>query len=518
MDDQTGNGFPWWGAIVAFTVGSLILTPASPGQAPKGEAGAFTAEIHQVGAETRVINVSIGKSVLIDLSKPISRASIAAEDVATVVVLSPTQLMVTGKGFGSTQLVVWTEEGEQKLFDILVQIEIPQLKGIIKRAAPDANVDVEVVHNTVVLMGDVASAESAERIAQVAGIFSGNVVNHLTVRGEQQVLLRTTVAEVSKSALRTLGINGFMAGKQFPDVFFFSNINNINPTTIAPAEDVLANVTIPFLTGPSGVGPATTFSIGFPKIQMQLFVQALRDNGLLRVLAEPNLVALSGETATFLAGGEYPVPVPQDQNTITIEYREFGVRLNFTPVVLGRNLVRLRVAPEVSALDYSNAVDFAGFVVPGLTKRNAETTVELGNGQTLAMAGLLNEQVRASAAKIPGIGDVPIIGQLFSSVEYRSETTELVILVSPEVVAGLNPDQVPPVPGEFHRTPNDWEFYFLGQIEGEPVAPLDVTPAKALETEYPARVAPAEQEEDLAFRGPWGPGSVQEVPSHVVEQ
>lgn len=518
MDDQTGNGFPRWGAIVAFTMGTLILTPASPGQVPKGEAGDFTATIRQVGVETRVITVAIGKSVLIDLSKPISRASIAAEDVATVLVLSPTQIMVTGKGFGSTQLVVWTEDDQQKIFEIMVQIEIPQLRGIIKRAAPDSDVDVEVVHNTVVLLGDVPSGEAADRIAQVAGIFSGNVVNHLRVRGEQQVLLRCTVAEVSRQAMRQLGFNGFMAGDDFRDMFFFQNINGLNPTSIIPAEDVLATATIPFLTGPSGIGPATTFSIGFPRVQMQLFVQALRDNGLLKILAEPNLVAISGQTATFLAGGEYPVPVPQDQNTITIEYREFGVRLNFTPVVLGRNMVRLRVAPEVSALDYSNAVDFAGFVVPGLSKRNAETTVELGNGQTLAMAGLLNEQVRASSSKIPGIGDVPIIGQLFSSVEYQSETTELVILVSPEVVCGLNPDQVPPVPGEFHRHPNDWEFYFLGQLEGEPVPPLDVTPAKALETDYPARVAPAELEEDLAFRGPWGPGSVQEVPPPVVEQ
>ncbi|UCG34172.1 MAG: type II and III secretion system protein family protein [Phycisphaerales bacterium] len=518
MDDQTGNGFPRWGAIVAFTAGSLILPPVSSGQAPPGEAGDFTASISQVSADTSVVTVSIGKSVLIDLSKPINRASIAAEDVATVVVLSPMQIMVTGKGFGSTQLVVWTEEGEQKIFDIMVQIEIPQLIGIIRRAAPGSDVDVEVVHNTVVLLGDVPSGEVADRITQVAGIFSGNVVNHLRVRGEQQVLLRCTVAEVSRQAMRQLGFNGFMAGDDFRDFFFFSNVNGINPTSIIPAEDVLATATIPFLTGPSGISPATTFSIGFPRVQMQLFVQALRDNGLLKVLAEPNLVAISGQTATFLAGGEYPVPVPQDQNTITIEYREFGVRLNFTPVVLGRNIVRLRVAPEVSALDFSNAVQFAGFVVPGLTKRNAETTVELGNGQTLAIAGLLSEQVRAASSKIPGIGDIPVIGQLFGSVEYQQETTELVILVSPEVVSGLNPDQVPPVPGEFHRHPNDWEFYFLGQLEGEPVPPLDVTPARALETEYPARVAPAEQEEDLAFRGPWGPGSMQEVPPAAAEQ
>jgi len=516
MDDDSGNGFPWLGIIAAL---ALSFFPSSlAAQVPQAEAEDLAASIRDVDSPAQLAVVPLGKSILIDLSEPIVRASIAADDIASVLVLSPKQIMVTGKGFGSTQLVVWTEDERRKIFDILVQIEIPQLKAIIKRAAPGANVQVEVVQSTVVLLGDVPSAEEAARIDQIAGIFSGNVVNHIQVRGEQQVLLRCTVAEVSKRAMRALGLNGFMAGKQFPDAFLLNNVGGINPSVIVPADDVLASIPIPFVTADSGIGAATTFSVGFPRIQMQLFVRALRENGLLRVLAEPNLVAISGQTATFLAGGEFPVPVPQDQDTITIEYKEYGVRLNFTPVVLGKNLIRLRVAPEVSELDFASAVRFAGFTIPGLTSRSAETTVELGNGQTLAMAGLLSEQVRASSSKVPGIGDVPVLGQLFSSIEYQSDTTELVILVTPEVVAGLNPDQVPPIPGEFFRHPNDWEFYFLGQLEGEPMPVTIPSPTRALETEYPARVSPASDEADLAFRGPWGPGALREPLSSAQQQ
>lgn len=505
MDDRKRNGILLVALVCAISLPASLLAQGSTFADDD-----FIATIRTIGSDAEIVRVPLGKSVMIDLNKPIVRASIASEDLAGVVVLSPSQIMVTGKEVGGTQLVLWNQQEEQKIFDVQVVMELPELKAIIRKAAPRAEVTVYFVRDTIVLIGSVPDSATAERLAQLAQVFSQQVINQLQVRGEQQVLLHCTVAEMSKRALRALGVNGFLAGKNFQDAFLVNNIAGINPTSIGPVlESGPFNVvnSIPFMLPRAGVGVGgvPTFSIGFPRLQMQLFVRAMRENGLLRILAEPNLACISGQTATFLAGGEFPVPVPQDQNTITIEYREFGVRLNFTPTVLGRHLVRLRVAPEVSELDFANAVQFAGFTIPGLTERKAETTVELADGQTMVMAGLLSEELRGTSQKIPGIGDLPIIGRLFSSVEFTTRTSELVILVSPEIIAPLNPEQVQPVPAEFVKAPNDWELFFLGQLEGKPDPPPTSAHARALDTEYPARVAPAKT--GLAFRGPWGQSS-----------
>jgi pilus assembly protein CpaC len=339
-------------------------------------------------------------------------------------------------------------------------------------------VRVEPVLDTLVLRGSVPDPTAADQVVQLAGIYAKKVQNQMRVAGVQQVLLRCTVAEVNKRALRQLGLNGWMAGDNFQDAFLVQQLGGINPANIGAAANTNVAGTVPILTGTNGIPlvQATTFSVGFPSVQMQLFVQALRENGLLRVLAEPNLVAITGQTASFLAGGEFPVPIPQYQDTITIEFKEFGVRLNFTPTVLGGQMIRLRVAPEVSEPDFSTAVQFAGFVIPGLTQRKAETTVEIGNGQTMAIAGLLSEELRGVARKIPGLGDIPVLGALFSSVEYRKSNTELVILVTPELAEAMTPGQVPTVPGEFMTEPNDFELFGLGLLEGRVSRPEGAEP------------------------------------------
>jgi pilus assembly protein CpaC len=209
----------------------------------------------------------------------------------------------------------------------------------------------------------------------------------------------------------------------------------------------------------------------------QYFINALRQNNVLRVLAEPNLMAISGQEASFLAGGEFPIPVTQGGGTgsggtaITVEYREFGVKLKMTPIVLGDGRIRLKVAPEVSDLDFTTAVRFNGFVVPGLTSRKVETVVELNEGQTFAIAGLLNNNITAQKDVTPLLGDVPVLGTLFRSVRYQRKETELVVLVTPHLVAAMNPDQVPSVPGEKWRDPNELEL-FLNQDIGGPVTDL----------------------------------------------
>jgi pilus assembly protein CpaC len=251
------------------------------------------------------------------------------------------------------------------------------------------------------------------------------------------------------------------------------------------------------------LGPAPTLSLGFPRVQMQVFIQALRENGLLQVLAEPNLVTISGQEATFLAGGEYPIPVAQ-RDSVTVEFREFGIRLRFTPTVLSPDVIRLHVAPEVSEPDFSTAVRIGGFTVPGLIQRRVETVVELGPSQTFAIGGLLSEKTRATSSKVPALGDLPVLGALFSSVEYQNSETELVVLVTPELVAPLNPDQVTCVPGADHVPPNDWELFGLGQIEGQarPAAhpPAENRGLQAARPEGRGSVPAA-----LRLRGPFGP-------------
>lgn len=467
-------------------------------------------KVTQASSKGPLISVPVNQGVLVDISQPVREVRIANPDIATVTVTSPKQLLINGKSYGSTQLMTTIDGGEQRVFTVSVDLDLERLQASIRTLVPRAKVTAQPLLDTVVLSGTAPDVESAEHIMQVAGIYSPRVINHIKVAGVQQVMLRVTVAEMSRTASRQLGFNGWMAGDDFPNVFGVSNIGGINPSNIGAVADASAISTIPFAVGEDGIpiGSAPTLSFGFPRVQMQLFIQALRQNNLLKVLAEPNLVAISGQQASFLAGGEFPVPIAT-ADRITVEFREFGVRLNFTPTVLDDNRIRLNVAPEVSEPDYSNAVVVSGFAVPGLIQRRVETTVELGAGQTFAIGGLLSEKSRAVTQKVPGLGDVPVLGPLFSSVEYQNEETELVVLVTPELVAPLNPDQVAYVPGSDLIPPNDWELFALGKIEGEGGATPKDEPLHNGKR-YPARPSELYGSQALRLRGPIGPASLNE--------
>jgi pilus assembly protein CpaC len=458
------------------------------------------------------VTVNLGMSVLLEATEPITRASIASKEIAEVTVVTPQQILVTGKGVGVTKLMLWDEAGQQRIFDVSVELPLNQLKSAIETSVPGARVQVRSVLDTIVLTGVAPSADAAQRIQDIAEVFSPKVTNHMDVAGKYEVLLRCTVAEVSKRAIRQLGVNGWIAGDNVRDMFAVNQLDQINPVNIGagPTGNINQSGGLLFATDENGLvlTPTPTLSLGFPRVQMQLFFQALRENGLLRILAEPNLVAIAGEEASFLAGGEFPVPVPQGSSVggtiVTIEWKEYGVRLKFTPMPMGGDKIRLRVTPEVSELDFSNGVQLQGFIVPALTQRRAETTVELASGSTIAIAGLLSDQIRAVARKIPALGDVPVLGALFSSTQYLKNETELVILVTPELVEGMNPDQVPPVPGQDLAEPNDWEWFFLQQLTGEPKPDEDIREL-SVKTDVPARTrkwtAPPT---DMSLHGPWG--------------
>ncbi len=486
--------------------------PAAATQATSGARPSvrFTATVRDTSAETQRITVPINKSVIIETNVAMERVQAVSADIAYVQTISPMQMLITGAGYGTTQVIAWSDS-QQHVFEVTVELDLVALNETLRQIDPNSTAEASSFLGNIVLSGTVSGPQIAQRMEEMAKLFAvqagrgdqTTVQNHLNVAGEQQVLLRCTVAEVNRSAVRALGINGFLAGDDFRDAFVINNLGGLNPTDIHLLEDVNARSTIPFVTGDNVISDSTTLSLGFPRVQMQVFLRALADNSLLRILAEPNLTAISGESASFLAGGEFPYPVPQALGAIAIEFREFGIRLHFTPVVLDHQRIRLKVAPEVSETDFSTALQVEGVSVPGLTMRRAETTVEVGSGQTIAIAGLLDDEIRGVVSRIPGIGDVPVLGALFRSVEFRRRITELVILVTPEIIAPLNPDQVSPVPGQFITAPNDFELYTLGLLEGAPLEDLS-TPSDSQRTLTPARVGVKSRADELSIHGPWG--------------
>jgi pilus assembly protein CpaC len=504
---------------IALVVGAMALTGAvarGQGKADAKPGGKeFRASVLDLAASSQRITIPIHRSVTVETTVEAQRADVVAKQIADVQVVSPTRMLITGGAFGSTTVVLSGTDGKEYVFEVTVELDLEKLNEALKGIDPLSSAKATSVMGNIVLVGSVSSTERARRIEELAGLFIPSAVegrsttrvqNHLEVAGEQQVLLKCVVAEVNRSASRELGINGFLAGENFRDGFIVNQLGGINPINIGAAAGVPVTANMPFLTGTDGIplGPNPTLSLGFPRAQMQLFLKAMADNSLLSVLAEPNLVAISGETATFLAGGEFPVPVPQGQNqSITIDWRKFGVDLNFTPVVLGQQRIRLRVAPTVSEPDFSAAVQIGGYVVPGLTSRSMETTVELGNGQTIAIAGLLSENVRGLSSRVPGIGDVPVLGALFRSVNFKRSLTELVILVTPEIVAPLDAHQKVRLPQDGRNDPDDYELYAMGLLEGSGKCPCEGANCPSKCRDHRGSMIESEPDE-LSVHGPWG--------------
>jgi len=506
-------------ALLTALVVPMVAAGAAVAQAPSGNTKEFKASVLDLSGRSQRITVPLNRSVTVETTIEATRADVIAKNIADVQVVSPTRMLITGENFGNTSVVLHGSDNRQYTFEVNVELDLGPLNDTLKAVDPQSDVHATSLRGNIVLAGTVSSAERARRIVELADLFlpamaqgqpATRVQNHMDVAGEQQVLLRCVVAEVSRSAARELGVNGFLAGENFRDGFLVNQLGGINPINIGAAASTNVRQNIPFLTGENGIpiGPNPTFSMGFPRVQMQVFLRAMADNSLLQVLAEPNLVAISGETATFLAGGEFPIPVPQGLQQVTIEWREFGVRLNFTPVVRGHQRIRLRVAPEVSELDFTTAVQIQGFAVPGLTARSTETTIELGSGQTIAIAGLLSEQTRALASRIPGAGDIPVLGTLFRSANFRRAQTELVVLVTPEIVAPLESHQIVRLPGGEVNDPSDLELYGLGLVEGRP--PHECPPAGCHRPCEHGQMMES-QPEEASVHGPWGHANEVEV-------
>jgi len=436
-----------------------------------------------------VVTVNLGQSRVIRAPWPVKRVSVTEPKVADVRTLSADRVLLLGKSVGSTDLVMWNEDEEYWQATVRVRVDRTRLRDELMGLLPGSDLDIQQSEDVVVVRGKLARAEQAQMLRNYFASAELTYVDMTSLAGVQQVQIQVRVAEVSRTAIRSLGVNLFGTGSDF-----FGGVTvgpdgggAFNPISIGAPAGAPANVSsVPFsVLNDTAVGSSVTLFGGFPSAGLEFFLQALAENQYLRLLAEPKLVALSGEEASFLVGGEFPIPVVQGglagSTSISVEYKEFGVRLRFRPVVLGDGTIRLFVAPEVSSLTDFGAVNLAGFSIPAITTRRAQTTVELKSGQTFGMAGLIQRTDDGRSSRVPGLGDVPVLGALFRSVRYVKGETELVVLVTASLVEPVSLAGPGPVPGELHEEPDCWDLYCMAQIESSKPAQLSPEQAAWLE-------------------------------------
>jgi len=408
------------------------------------------------------IEIEQGKSAFLRTDYSIKRVSVGDPEILDVVVLSPRSVQLVARSIGGTNVILWDPQGRpQAAIDVHVGSVRSNLESLLRRVLEGEDIRVESAGAGVALVGSVSNALAMERAVAVSKTFLGEdseerVVNLLSVRGNQQVMLKVIVAEMNRNLERELGTNFSALIETDGKVISITSLLE-NLLGVGEGGALVAGGTVSLLAAFSGMGSLSLLAVAMDLVER---------NGLGKILAEPTLVARSGEMASFLAGGEVPIPIAQGGafGSITIEYKKFGVGIAFTPTVLGPDRIHLEVAPEVSEPDFTIGTEVDGTRVPGFVTRRASTSVELKDGQSFAIAGLLSDVVRSSAAKYPLLGDIPVLGALFRSTRYQRKETELVIIVTPQLVKPLGP---PP-----HRLPTDslvdpsaLDFYLFGALE-----------------------------------------------------
>jgi pilus assembly protein CpaC len=417
-------------------------------------------QAQQAPGEAESLHVLVGRSLVITSPTRIKRISVADPNIIDALAISPTQLLINGKAPGGVSLVLWDDTGQSQEFDISVDLDVRGLADQLREAFPDQAVRVEAQKDVVVLSGHAGSKAAADAMLEMCKAASAKAVSLLSVPPPAkpgEVLLQVKFAEVQRSALNQLGANLIVpTGKTVGAV----STGQFGPATLqggilpTPGSGVVTSL---------GNGTTTITSAGFtlssllniflynPQLNLAATIQALQQRNLLEILAEPNLLTESGKEASFISGGEFPFPVIQGGGagtlpTVTIQFREFGVKLYFTPVLTSEGTIHLKVRPEVSSLDYSNALTYSGFTIPALTTQRVEAEMELKDGQSFAIAGLVDNRVTEIASKIPGLGDIPILGKFFQSRSLSKSRNELLVLVTPRIVKPLEGTQVPAPP------------------------------------------------------------------------
>jgi len=390
------------------------------------------------------LRVMVGKSLLINTTERLKRISVTDPAVAFAQVITPTQILVHGKAPGEVSLLIWDELERSRSFDLRVDVDVSACAEEERRVFPDEQIDVTPSRAAIVLSGHVSTEDVAKRAGELATAYSPRVVNVLTFGpvGAQEVLLQVKFAEVDRTALTQLGVNFISNGAaNTVGTVTTGQFGGFGPQTLSPANSAGGAT-----TSSQTVSNVLNLFVFRPDINFGAVIEALQNKNLLQILAEPNLIAVNGKEASFLAGGQLPFPIVQPGagfTAVTISFKEFGVRLQFTPVITPNGYIHLKVAPEVSTLDFANALTISGFTVPALSTRRAETEFELQDGQSFVIAGLMDNRVTDIYNKIPGLGDIPILGNFFRSRSLQKNNSELMVLctvhrISPssEPVAG----------------------------------------------------------------------------------
>jgi pilus assembly protein CpaC len=383
------------------------------------------------------VSLTTGRSTILTTDFDITRIALTNPAVADAVVVQAREILVDGKAPGTISLIVWGAGDQRIQYDLVVEQPIPALEQQLRQLFPGEDIVVTVNADAIVLSGRASSTQVMLRAADVARAAApmGNVINMIQVPGAsdaQQVMLQVRFAEVNRRAIEELGASLFTGPGGYRNWTARGTTQQFPAPDFEQDELVFSDFLNLFL-----------FNSNY---NMGTLIRALKTSGYFQSLAEPNLIAYNGKEASFLAGGEFPIPfVSGAAGNLSIQFREFGVRLNFTPTIAG-DLIRLHVRPEVSSLDFNNGIQISGFRIPALTVRRAETDVELRDGQSFAIAGLINNQSQTDTAAVPILSQLPIIGNLFKSKGERQERTELLVLITPRLVRPLNPDEVPPLP------------------------------------------------------------------------
>jgi pilus assembly protein CpaC len=451
---------------------SLSTVPASGGNMAASQQSGPPMGAASSSSAQETLRVAEGKSFVLNSNETIKRVAITNTLVADAIVVSPHQVLVHGLKPGTVSFLMWDEAEQVRAFNLqvlAVPMDLAPLRATLSRTLPSEKIQANQSGSSIVLTGDVSSIGVADQAVAIAKTEVGNVVSLLNIPPiNQVVMLEVKFAEVNRNAIQQLGVNILSTGA----------LNT--PGTVTTGQfGNLGSLDLRSSIGAGLRGFSTEYNLTDllnifvfrPDLNLGLLIKALQQRSLLQTLAEPNLIALNGKEASFLAGGEFPVPVVQgsgSNSTVSIQFREFGVRLKFVANANLDGTINLKVAPEVSALDYTNAITLSGFLIPALSTRKAETEVRLKEGQSFAVAGLLDNRVAKINNKIPWLGDVPILGNLFKSTSFSNAKTELLVMVTPRYVKALDPGQSVPMP-DFLIPPLDNDK-FDGKIGKSPDA------------------------------------------------
>ena len=449
---------------LALAVAALALLPGSAATAKRNGTRAAIQLDGGSGDLVRHLTLERGKTTFLETAYDVKRVSVGEPRVADVVVLGANEIQLVAKDLGDTNVVLWDEAGNARsAIDVAVLRPHASIEKEMRRVTGNEEIRIESAGESIVLKGSVPDTGSADQALRLAKAFFPNkgdknkIINLLEVGGNQQVMIEVAIAEMSRSLTREMESNFsamISSGSQEIQIFnFLENLVSFDATENLFLLNDRVNL----------AGGFQNFGSG----DYNLFLNFLQGKGLVKILAEPTLVARSGQTASFLAGGEVAIPVAQGGafGSVTVEFKEFGVLVAFTPTVMARDRIHMEISPEVSEPDFTLGTTVDGTTVPGFRTRRAATGVELGDGQSFAIAGLLSESVRESASQYPVLGDIPILGTLFRSKRYLKNETELALIVRPRLVKPMKPGEIR-LPTEDYIEPSDYEFYLTSAMEG----------------------------------------------------